>query len=219
MPLLAPGVMRKSGISSKLVYLRVVRMSPALPPSSPRCSVTGRRPCLTSQPVAGKVGPWVLCQPSVVLPSKRRCQPAAASCLERVLGAVCASVGRVPARIAVARRVARMGIGLHDTRWEGGCIAKRVLCLVAEFPAILDLPGLRRFQSGGRVRSNTFLAAGVFRRELRSESRIVRRNGSPRLHLPTCRSRRDCWPSCAGARAEALRFPASGWWCGHRRGG
>jgi hypothetical protein len=35
------------------------------------------------------------------------------------LGAVCARVGRVLARIAVARRVARMGIGVHDTRGVG----------------------------------------------------------------------------------------------------
>src|SRR6266700_7564944 len=219
MPLLAPAVMRKSTMSSKLVYLRVVRMSPALPPSSPPCSVTERRPSLTSQPVAGKAGPWVLCQPSAVLPSKRRCQPAAASCLERVLGAVCARVGRVLARIAVARRVARRCIGLYDTRWEERCIATRVPRLVDQFPAISQRPGLRRFQSGGRVRSNTFLAAFVFLRELRVESRTFRKNGSPRTHLPRCRLKPDCWPAPGDEKAEALQSLCSGWWFEHRRAG
>jgi hypothetical protein len=36
-------MMRKSTESSKLAYLRVLRMSPALPPSSPPCSVGGER--------------------------------------------------------------------------------------------------------------------------------------------------------------------------------
>src|ERR1700746_1896776 len=95
MPLLAPGVMRKSTRSSKLAYLRVVMMSPALPPSSPPCSVTEIMPSLTSQPAVGEVGLWSPPQPLEVLPSKRRCQPPAASFAERVLGAVCAMAGRV----------------------------------------------------------------------------------------------------------------------------
>src|ERR1043165_2577975 len=86
MPLFAPGVILKSASNSKSEYRFRVMMSPPLVDSSPLSSRIVSTPSLMTQPRAGKLSERALRQPSVVLPSHNKRQPAFTSSVVNEFG-------------------------------------------------------------------------------------------------------------------------------------
>src|SRR5687767_11303023 len=84
MPLLAPGVRRKSTSNSNWEKRSRVMMSPPPDDSAPELSITFSVPSLMNHPFCGNSSDLALRQPSPVLPSHSKRQPAFFSSSVRV---------------------------------------------------------------------------------------------------------------------------------------